>query len=193
MSLEWLLSGDDQTSGSAKPKWHQNPGRSPDILRELGRKRREAEAAATENVTPLEISDIKIPLISWVQAGNLAEVIDIYQAGQADDWVTPIHSKPGKSVFALRVEGDSMTGGSNGVDFPHGCVILVDPDRAPKSGDYVVAKDVTTQKATFKKLTTDGVSRFLMPLNPAYPTREIDDPALRVIGVVIEWQLGGKL
>jgi SOS-response transcriptional repressor LexA len=86
-----------------------------------------------------------------------------------------------------------MSGGGTGINFPEGCLIIIDPERAPKSGDYVVAKDVVTQKATFKKLTTDGASWFLKPINPAYPTKEIDDPALRVIGVVIEWQTGGKL
>jgi SOS-response transcriptional repressor LexA len=56
-----------------------------------------------------------------------------------------------------------------------------------------VAKDVHTQQATFKQLTTDGGRWFLRPLNPAYPTMEIDDPAMRVIGRVIEFQTRGKL
>jgi hypothetical protein len=35
----------------------------------------------------------------------------------------------------------------------------------------------------------------LRPLNPrpSYKVIEVDDPAMRVIGVVIEWQTGGKL
>ena len=86
-----------------------------------------------------------------------------------------------------------MTSTGAGVSFPEGTIIIVDPERAPKAGDYVVAKDVIHQKATFKKLTTDGSAWYLKPLNPAYPTKEIDDPAMRVIGVVIEYQTGGKL
>ena len=77
--------------------------------------------------------------------------------------------------------------------FINGCTIIVDPDRSPKAGDFVVAKDVMTQKATFKKLTTDGSSWYLKPLNSAYPTKEIDDPSLRVIGVVVECQMIMKL
>lgn len=145
------------------------------------------------NIRPVTLSADQIPLISWVKAGSLVDIVDNNMPGDADHWVTPEFTKPSRHAFALRVEGDSMTGGSNGVNFPEGCLIIVDPERSPKSGDYVVAKDTVTQKATFKKLTTDGSSWFLKPINPAYPTKEIDDPALRVIGVVIEWQTGGKL
>lgn len=57
----------------------------------------------------------------------------------------------------------------------------------------MIAKDVSTQRATFKKLTYDAGRWFLKPLNPAYSTIEIDDPAIRVIGRVIEFRTGGKL
>lgn len=152
-----------------------------------------AELDLSSNIRSVTLSEAQIPLISWVRAGSLTEIEDNHLPGEADHWVTPEYTKPSRHAFALRVEGDSMSGGTNGVNFPDGCLIIVDPERSPKSGDYVVAKDVLTQKATFKKLTTDGAGWFLKPINPAYPTKEIDDPALRVIGVVIEWQTGGKL
>lgn len=153
----------------------------------------DAEFDKSSNIRPVTLSNDLVPLISWVAAGMLSDIVDFHHPGQADDWITPAYSKPSKHTFALRVEGDSMSGGTNGINFPDGCLIIVDPDRSPKSGDFVVAKDTLTQKATFKKLTTDGASWFLKPINPAYPTKEIDDPALRVIGVVVEWQNGGKL
>ena len=62
-----------------------------------------------------------------------------------------------------------------------------------KQGDYVVAHNDQTKVATFKQLMHDGGVWYLKPLNPAYPTISIDDPNLCVIGVAIEWQLGGKL
>lgn len=145
------------------------------------------------NIQPVTLTANQIPLVSWVTAGQLVDIIDNNLPGEADEWITPEFTKPSRHAFALRVEGDSMSGAGNGISFPEGCLIIVDPERAPKSGDYVVAKDVVTQKATFKKLTTDGASWFLKPINSAYPTKEIDDPGLRVIGVVIEWQTGGKL
>jgi SOS-response transcriptional repressor LexA len=132
----------------------------------------------------------QVPLISWVRAGGWGE-IDDHNPDTAD--TIPAHySNPSKYAFALTVDGDSMTS-SIGLSFPHGCNIIVDPERSPQAGDYVVAKDVTSQKATFKKLTTDGVGWYLQALNKDYKTIEIDHLDKRIIGVVIEFYIGSKL
>lgn len=136
----------------------------------------------------------RVPLISWVQAGLLAEVEDSYTMGDAEEWINVYDTKPGAQAFALRVNGDSMTSPNPGDrSFPEGTVLIVDPGRAANAGDFVIAKDVATQQATFKRLAYDGGRWFLKPLNPSYPTVEIDDPALRIIGRVIEYQTRGKL
>jgi SOS-response transcriptional repressor LexA len=146
-----------------------------------------------QNVQQAE-SHRRVPIISWVQAGLWQDVEDQFYPGEADDWALAFDSLPGKNAFALRVVGDSMTNPIPGQrTFPEGTIIIVDPGRAAGPGDYVIAKDVQTQKATFKQLTTDGGRWFLRALNPAYPTIEIDDPAMRVIGRVIEFQTRGKL
>lgn len=144
----------------------------------------------------IEEVDLKsrVPLISWVQAGLLAEVEDTYTMGDAEEWINVYDTKPGAQAFALRVSGDSMTSPNPGDrSFPEGTVLIVDPGRAANAGDFVIAKDVATQQATFKRLAYDGGRWFLKPLNPSYPTVEIDDPALRIIGRVIEYQTRGKL
>lgn len=129
----------------------------------------------------------RVPLISWVAAGKFGEITDMYQPGEAEQWEDVVDNQPGENAFALRVKGESMTSPYPGSDtFPDGTVIIVDPSRSCDAGDYVVAKDVGTQEATFKKLVTDSGRWFLKPLNPSFPTIEIDDPALRVIGKVIE-------
>lgn len=136
----------------------------------------------------------RVPLISWVQAGSWSDVQDNYAAGEADEWESAFSSSPGDNAFALVVEGESMTSPYPGeLSFPPGTIIIVDPGRASGPGDYVVAKDVSTQQATFKRLAFDGGRWFLKPLNPTFPTIEIDDPAMRVIGRVIEYRNGGKL
>lgn len=136
----------------------------------------------------------KVPLISWVKAGSWGEVEDFFNAGEAEHWEEAFESNPGDSSFALRVEGDSMTSPNpNELTFPEGTIIIVDPSRAASAGDFVVAKDVSTQMATFKKLTYDAGRWFLRPLNPIYQAYEIDDPSIRVIGRVVEYRRGGKL
>ena len=94
----------------------------------------------------------------------------------------------------MTVVGDSMTNPNpSGDSFPEGTTLIVDPDIAPTPGKYVIAKDVDTQEATFKKLMSDGGSWYLRPLNPAYPTKVIDKPTLRVVGVVVEMLISRKV
>lgn len=133
-----------------------------------------------------------VPLISWIQAGNLNGVEDHYFPGEAEEWVVVPDVRPGARSFALRVTGDSMTA-DVGDSFPAGTVIIVDPDVGPTPGRYVIAKDVVTQEATFKRLMSDGGRWYLRPLNPAYPTIEIDRSDLRIIGVVVQKQLVQKV
>lgn len=136
------------------------------------------------------IAKKQIPLISWVRAGGWGKIDD--HSPDTADTIPAHYSNPSKYAFALTVDGDSMTS-SIGLSFPHGCNIIVDPERSPQAGDYVVAKDVTSQKATFKKLTTDGVGWYLQALNKDYKTIEIDHLDKRIIGVVIEFYIGSKL
>lgn len=138
------------------------------------------------NVTELDPQRIRVPLISWIQAGEFSDVVDLFHPGEAVQWEDAIKSNPSRHSYALMVEGDSMVSQTGVHSFPPGTVLIVDPERAANAGDFVIAKDVQTQKATFKQLTTDGARWYLKPLNTQYPTIEIDDPALRVIGRVIE-------
>ncbi len=148
-------------------------------------------AYLTENVA-IAPARGRVPIISWVQAGSFTDVQDFYEPGEAEEWATAFDSAPSRNAFALRVEGDSMTAPS-GRSFPHGCIIIVEPNRSPKPGDFIVAKDISTQRATFKQLASDGMVHYLKPLNSIYQTQVIDDNKVRIIGVVIEWFMGGKL
>lgn len=153
----------------------------------------ETPANNQENITSVTNRGA-VPLISWVAAGNFREIHDMFEPGEAEEWVEVSETQFGKNSFALRVSGDSMTSPYPGdLSFPDGCILIVDPARAASAGDFVIAKDVMTQQATFKKLAHDGGRWFLKPLNPSYPTIEIDDPDLRVIGRVVEFQLRRKL
>lgn len=132
----------------------------------------------------------KVPVISAVRAGNWGEIND--HVPDTDRFADARFSTPSRYAFALEVEGDSMVS-DVGPSFPAGTIIIVEPERSAKPGDFVVAKDVSTQRGTFKRLMTDGSRWYLKPLNRDYLPLEIDDPAKRVIGVVIEFWNGGKL
>lgn len=123
----------------------------------------------------------KRPLISYVQAGEFTEAIDVYAAGYAEDWVEA-PSNIGKHSFWLRVKGDSMTA-PVGLSIPENMLILVDPEVPPTNGCLVVAK--VGNDVTFKKLALDAGKRYLKPLNPAFPVIEVTGE-LRIVGVVRE-------
>ncbi len=185
---QWLNASRDSKTG--KPRSISNAS-AREIERLLGTPENWLDTPHDVALTAA-VPHARVPLISWIQAGRLTAMDDYFLNDEPSQWVETYLNNPGANSFALRVEGDSMTSIS-GLSFPEGCIIIIDPNRAPKAGDYVVAHNDMKKEATFKRLMHDGGMWFLKPLNSAYPTICIDDPNLCVIGVAIEWQLGGKL
>ena len=123
----------------------------------------------------------RVPLISWVKAGEWCEAHDPFQPGDAEDWLL-CPTRHGPSTFALQVVGDSMDGPGG---YREGEIIYVDPDARAENGKDVVAR-TPGGKVTFKRLKEDGDGRYLLALNPAWPDRIIRVPDDTVIcGVVI--------
>lgn len=121
---------------------------------------------------------INIPLISWVQAGDMIDTDCQTTPGYADEWITTTETRS-KSAFALRVRGDSME-----PEFAEGDIITVDPDKAAVNGKFVIVKNGT--EATFKQYVIDGSHIFLKPLNNRYPIRDMTGIEFQIVGVVVE-------
>ena len=118
----------------------------------------------------------RVPLISWVQAGEWAHAADLLQPGEAYEWIDTSVAVQAHT-FALRVEGDSME-----PEFAPGTILVVEPELDAYPGDYVIAKN--GDEATFKQLVRDGADLYLKPLNPRYPIKPLG--SARVVGVVRE-------
>lgn len=122
------------------------------------------------------------PLISWVQAGNFAAVIDNMQPGDAEEWI-PTTVPVRRHTYALRVRGDSMTNPNGEPTFPNGCVIVVEPeaidtlDKLASSPitSFIIVKREGDDEATFKQLVRDSGKYWLKPLNPQYPMIELKE------------------
>ncbi|WP_238347315.1 helix-turn-helix domain-containing protein [Pseudomonas taiwanensis] len=120
------------------------------------------------------------PEISWVQAGMPMEAIELSNVASCE--VHPSDAWAGPNGFWLKVKGPSMTS-SNGMSFSEGMVILVAPGFDVENGQYVVAKLIDSNEATFKQFVWDSGKAYLKPLNPAFPTVEMDG----------EWCLVGRV
>ncbi|WP_339231140.1 S24 family peptidase [Pseudomonas sp. FSL L8-0168] len=123
------------------------------------------------------------PEISWVQAGVAAEAMDLFNVGDFEA-MHPSDAWAGPNGFWLKVRGPSMTS-TNGMSFSEGMLILVAPGGDVENGQYVVAKLIDTNEATFKQFIWDSGRAYLKPLNPAFPTVEVDD-TWSVVGRVVD-------
>lgn len=144
---------------------------------------------ALSNVEPGPRFRGKVPLVSWVQAGNWCEAVTPLHVTESERWMDcPVsHSS---QTFALRVRGDSMTAPSGATrSYPEGCYIFVDPERRdPVNGDRVVACLLDAHEVTFKVYKNEDGRQWLQPLNPSHePIRE----PFRVLGTVLgKWEDG---
>lgn len=82
----------------------------------------------------------------------------------------------------LRVVGESML-----PEYTPGRLIFVDPERAAKGGDDVIAIMIETGEATFKRLVEEpGSGKLLKALNPAWHEPYIAiNGNCRIVGVVV--------
>lgn len=133
-----------------------------------------------ENVVNLDFAVKRVPIISWVAAGDWSEAIDIYPAGHSDHWeLCPI--KHGKHTFGLQVKGESMS-----PRFNQGDIIFCDPEQEAFPGDFVIAKRASSNEATFKQLVMGDDGFMLKAVNPHWHQIYMPcEPDCRIIGKVI--------
>lgn len=129
----------------------------------------------------------RVPLISWVQAGNWNGAHDPLQPGEAERWLEcpAAHSE---RTYALRVRGDSMTAPhGNARTYPEGCIVFVDPQkRSPVNGERIIAKLEGSDEVTFKVFKQEDGRIWLQPINPMHD--KLTEP-FKVLGTIIgKWE-----
>ena len=165
VSVDWLLTGKEEGSmGVSEPPF---PG--------------------YRNVEPAEIPQgTRVPILSYVQAGQWREMCEQATAFDGSLEYVAAGVSVGSCAFGLWVRGNSME-----PDFKEGDLLIVDPDEAPKAGDFVIAKN-GSEEATFKKYrprgySEDGKEIFeLAPLNDDYATMRSDRQPIQIIGTMVE-------
>ncbi|AWY20090.1 LexA family transcriptional regulator [Moraxella bovis] len=126
----------------------------------------------------------EIPVLTWVQAGIFNETgeleYDRTEPAYDDDYPD--------DVYWIRVKGDSME-----PRFFQGDLLLIDPNRQAKGGDFVIAREeFESNSITFKKLRScfdEATGRDyyqLIPLNKDYAIVDSRFKNFVIQGVVIE-------
>lgn len=142
-----------------------------------------AEEAAYK---PTERFGVKrIPVLSWVQAGEWTESGAPVTESDVSEWIYTTANLCDEG-FALKVRGDSMTNPNGAPSIPEGSIVVVDPDYGSLfevNGKIVVAQVMGSAEATLKKFVIDGPIKYLVPLNPNYRVLEVNGNC-KIVGVV---------
>ena len=117
----------------------------------------------------------RVPILGAVQAGALTLAVE-----DPEGFVEIERSRFGEELFALRVQGMSMSGA--GI-LPNDLVIARRQSRA-EEGDIVVA--LVEDEATVKRLRYEGGLVVLKPENPEFEPLKIDSQQLSLLGKVVE-------
>lgn len=142
----------------------------------------------SEDVTskPTEVFGVKkIPVLSWVQAGEWTDNGASITEDDISEWIYTTANLCDEG-FALKVRGDSMTNPTGAPSIPEGSLVVVDPDYGSPyevNGKIVVAQLLGSTEATLKKFVIDGPLKYLVPLNPNYRALEVNGNC-KIVGVV---------
>lgn len=137
------------------------------------------------NISPAVIGVVRVPVISYVQAGAWTAESDARDLEGNIEYILS-GNNTSQGTFALKIKGKSME-----PEFVEGDLILVDPELTPHPGDYVVAKN-GEDEATFKKYRARGFNEEgqeifeLVPLNNDYAVRSSAKEKFHIIGVLVE-------
>lgn len=129
-----------------------------------------------------------VPVLSWVRAGLFHETGELQY-----DETEPVYDEDyPEGIYWLTVKGDSME-----PRFHEGDLILIDPNRTAKAGDYVIAIRLDAEGSyenamTFKKYRQGFDEKIgrdysqLVPLNEDYAVIDSRHTPFEVRGVVLE-------
>lgn len=126
----------------------------------------------------------EVPVLTWVQAGIFNETGELEY-----DATEPVYDDNyPDDVYWIKVKGDSMQ-----PRFFEGDLLLIDPNRQAKGGDFVIAREeFESNSMTFKKLRScfddkTGKDYYqLVPLNDDYAVVDSRYKPFVIQGVVLE-------
>lgn len=144
---------------------------------------KEAVIPYGETATVMGSTGRKLPVIGAIAAGTWCEAIDLFQPGDAEEWIDS-PGPAGPQAFILKIEGVSMFNPQGTVSFADGDKVVIDPAIEAGQGDFVAAKLTTSDRVTFKRLRQEDGEWILEAINP--------DWSPRYMRMTEEWHICGK-
>ncbi len=141
-------------------------------LEELGYIERDSQLKRTIRICKNGIRPTHVPLIGTVTAG-----MPILAAQSVEDYIPVPVDQRGRSLFALRVKGDSMINAG----ILDGDVVVVEQTPSAENGDIVVA--LIEDEATVKRFFKEKGHFRLQPENDSYEPIIVKE--LAVLGRVV--------
>lgn len=129
---------------------------------------------------------VLVPNLGRVQAGALREAIEDPDRWDPDGWLAVEGLATEDELFALTVQGESMTGAG----ILPGDVVIVRRQETARDGEIVVAR--VRDEATVKRLRLRDGRLELWPENPAFaplvfsPAAAGPETEIRILGRVVE-------
>ncbi len=97
-----------------------------------------------------------------------------------------LHSECGSSEpYALQVTDNSMED-----EFPKNCIVIIDPSKVCKDGDFVFVEYDGVR--WFRKYEERKGRKYLVALNDMYPEIELDN-SFDIIGIIIQKNIKRKI
>ena len=123
-----------------------------------------------------------IPLLKWENVESWCTNPKQWKELNIESWLpAPLGAK--KHSFALQVNNKVMVSPSPGeLSYLPGSIIFVDPNKPPTADSRVIAS--IGGIPIFREYTEELGKKYLIPLNPAYETVEVDENC-RIYGCVV--------
>lgn len=96
-----------------------------------------------------------VPIIPWEKVPNSSEFIKDLNFDSWPEW-EPISIKVSKQAFALTVSQRTL-----GTPFIYKALLIIDPDKEPQDGDYVIVHHLQNDSIILKQLVIDGKDKWL--------------------------------
>jgi len=141
-----------------------------------GQSRGPSELIGTQNT--------KVKFIPW-------EKLKDQNSNLQDDWVPTLYSKPSSKAFATRLVGSSSIDWISG-PIPLGSIIIVEPTKSISQGCFVLAVDSSNELGIAEISNSKNDAIIVLNFINKKSSISLKDKK-RILGVLIEWRLSGKL